>query len=393
MRVAFIGQKGIPALQGGVERHVEELALHLVSRGVEPIVYTRAQYINPKLKEFKGIKLISLSTIRTKHLDALIHTFLACLDVRKRKVDVIHFHSIGPSFWVWFAKFLNPNIPVVGTFHSQCYRHKKWGAFAKMSLLAGEAVCCLASDTLIVVSRNLKKMVLKRYKRIATYIPNGVPDFKKVKFDVAKKWGLKENGYILYVGRLVISKRADLLIQAFNLQKTNKKLVIVGDELYPNGYEEKLKKMAKNNLNIIFTGRLESGSRELAELFSNAYLFVQPSEIEGLSISLLEAMAYERAVLVSDIPENIEAISDVGFSFECSNLESFSAKLKKLLASPMEVLKMGKAGKKRVSENYSWNAIADDILRVYQESKEEVCGKKGLFSRVRYVVGVLKRIF
>lgn len=393
MKVAFIGQKGIPALQGGVERHVEELALHLVSRGVSPIVYTRTQYIDPKLKEFRGIKLISLSTIKTKHLDALIHTFLACLDVRKRNVDIIHFHSIGPSFWIWFAKLLNPNVPVIGTFHSQCYRHKKWGTFAKASLLTGEVVCCLASDALIVVSRNLKMIVLKKYKRIATYIPNGVPDFKKNKFDVARKWGIEENEYILYVGRLVASKRADLLIEGFNLQNTEKKLVIVGDELYPDGYEEKLKKIAKNNPNIIFTGRLEADSRELAELFSNAYLFVHPSEIEGLSISLLETMAYGRAALVSDIPENLEAIGGTGFSFKSGNPKSLAAQLKKLIASPAEVSKMGVAGKNRTNKHYSWETIADDILGVYKDTKKETCRKRGLFPRTRYIASVLKRVF
>ncbi len=206
MKVAFIGQKGIPTLQGGVERHVEELSVRLASQGVEALVYTRPQYVDKKLKKYKGVNLVSLPTIASKHLDALVHTFLVCLNVRKQNVDVIHFHSIGPSLLIWLAKILNPRTPIIATFHSQCYRHKKWGSFATISLKLGESICCVMSDHLIVISRNLKEIVLKKYKRIGEYIPNGVPEYKKIGLKNAKKWGIYEKEYILYAGRLVKAK-------------------------------------------------------------------------------------------------------------------------------------------------------------------------------------------
>ncbi len=393
MKIAFIGQKGIPVQQGGIERHVEELATRLVSRGCQVIVYTRPQHVDKKLKKYKGVQLISLPTIHTKHFDALVHTFFACLNVGKHKVDIIHFHSIGPSFWIWLAKLLNPRTPVVATFHLQCYRHKKWGHFARMSLQIGEVVCCLASDSLIVISRNLKRMVFEKYKKIANYIPNGVPDYKKVIAKEIKKWGLEEGGYILYAGRLVESKGLHYLIEAYNRIETDKKLVIAGDELHPDGYEKKLKYMANKNPNIIFTGRLDGNSRLLAELLANSYLFVHPSEIEGLSISLLETMSYSKAPLISDIPENIEAVQDAGFSFKGGDVDDLTAQLKKIFANPKEVYQKGIKAKKRVEKHYSWEIISDKTLDIYKELRSENCNKKVFFPRLKYIKNFLTAIF
>ncbi len=393
MKIAFIGQKGIPTHQGGIERHVEELAIRLVSQGCEVIAYTRPYYVDKNLKEYKGIQLISLPTIRTKHLDAIVHTFFACLNVGKHKVDIIHFHSIGPSFWIWLAKLLNPRTPIVATFHLQCYRHKKWGKFAKLSLKIGEIICCLLSDKLIVVSRNLKRMVHRNYKRTADYIPNGVPSYKRVKADEINKIGLKKEGYILYVGRLVESKGAHYLIEAYNHLETEKKLVIVGDEAHSDGYETKLKEMSKGNSNIVFTGRLEGNSRLLAELFSNAYLFVHPSEIEGLSISLLETMSYARAALVSDIPENIEAVQSAGFSFKNGDSKDLVFQLKKLMEMPSQVHKKGLEAKNRAENHYSWEAVSSKTLVVYRELKNNRDCRKEFFPRLRYIKNFLGGMF
>lgn len=393
MKIAFIGQKGIPTTQGGVERHVEELATRLVRNGHEVLVYTRPTYVSKNLKKHKGVELISLPSIFTKHLDAISHTFVSCLNVRKQKVDVIHFHSIGPSLLIWFAKFLNPKVPVIATFHSQCYRHKKWGIIARTALRAGERVCCVASDELVVVSRNLKNRVFKKYKRASKYIPNGVPKYKQVPFFRAKKWGIEKKGdYILYVGRLMESKGVHFLIKAFNELKTDKRLVIVGDEVHTTGYRNYLEKLAKGNPNIIFTGNLKGDSIELAELFSNAYLFVHPSEIEGLSIALLESMSYGVATLVSDIPENMEVIQDVGFSFESGNIKDLKAKLEHLLNNPTKVERVASLAKKRAEKHYSWEAVSNAITDLYvdlnKENKQQVS-----FPRARYIIQVFKRIF
>ncbi len=390
MRIAFIGQKGIPTSQGGVERHVEELTTRLVLRGCEVLVYTRPSYVDKNLRKYKGVELISLPSVFTKHLDAITHTFVACLNVRKQNVDIIHFHSIGPSFLIWFAKIINPRTPIIATFHSQCYRHKKWGIFARFSLKLGERICCIASDSLVLVSRNLKRMVLDKYKRNGVYIPNGVPSYETVNLKLAKKWGLRRKEYILFAGRLMESKGVHYLIKAFNLIRTNKKLVIAGDEMYTKGYKNKLEKLASGNDRIIFTGNLDGNSLELAELFSNAYLFVHPSEIEGLSIALLETMSYGVPALVSDIPENVEVIQKAGFTFKNKNTSDLRNKLERLLRDPINVRKKAQEGRARVKEHYSWEAVSSEILDLYKaELKNHQSNKK--FPRTKYFIEVLKR--
>jgi glycosyltransferase involved in cell wall biosynthesis len=366
MKIAIIGQKGIPAKGGGVERHVEELATRLVSRGNEVFVYTRPNYTSPELKEYKGVNLISKKTFSSKNFDAISHTFIACLDlIFKRKVDVIHFHSIGPSSLILFLKIFKPKTPIVATFHSQCYLHKKWGFFAKSYLKLGEFILCKFADKVISVSKNLKKYAFKKHKREAIYIPNGVNKAFDLMADLIKKWGLRKDNYIFLATRLIPHKGIHYLIKAFNNINTDKKLVIAGNGSYTDDYVKYLKEISKNNKNIIFTGN-QTG-KILTELFSNAYFFVQPSESEGLSFALLEGMSYG-PVLASDIPENIEAVGEAGFTFKNKNIKDLEDKIKYLLNNKEEVKKVKDEGREKVNIDYNWENITDDVLSVYEDS-------------------------
>ena len=388
MKIYIIGQKGIPAKFGGVEKHVEDLSTRLVKAGHEVFVYTRPNYTDTNLKKFQGVNLISLSNFATKHLDAISHTFRACLDLRKRDVDVIHFHSIGPSSLIWLAKLLKPGVPVVFTFHTKCYEHKKWGVLAKMCLKIGEAIACRLADKVIVISPSLQEYAKLKYKINAEYIPNGVSLPKIVKADKINKWGLKKDNYILIVTRLVGHKGVQYLIEAYKNLKTDKKLVIVGDSAHSDNYVEELKDAAYGNKNIIFTGN--QIGKELAELFSNAYLFVQPSESEGLSIALLEAMSYKKCVLVSDIRENLDAIGNCGLSFKNKNVKSLRAKLIYLLKRPRLIKEYGLKARVRVGQNYNWGKIVLSTAKVYSviiNDKEFNNNKR--FSFVRRIAGFL----
>lgn len=366
MKIAIIGQKGIPSTSGGVEKHVEDLSTRLVQAGHEVLVYTRPNYTDKNIKEHKGVKLISLPSVSTKHLDAISHTLRACLDVIKRDVDIVHFHSIGPSFLITLLKVLKPNLPVVTTFHSQCYKHQKWGVFARLCLRMGEFVACRFSDATVTVSKTLKKYAMKNHKISAIYVPNGVAVNENVEIKNIKYYNLKKDSYILAVSRLVKHKGLHYLIAAYKKMKTDKKLVIVGDSANTDKYVDYLKKLASGNRNIIFTGR-QTG-RNLGELFSNAYIFVQPSESEGLSIALLEAMSYGRTTLVSDIAENKEVIGYTGFTFKNKNIADLMGKMNALLRNPDIVKNMGKLQKKRVKAEYNWIDIVDNLEKVYNNA-------------------------
>ena len=191
MKIYFIGQKGIPSKFGGVEKHVEDLSTRLVKAGHEVFVYTRANYTNKNLKKYHGVNLISLPTVATKHLDAITHTFRACLDLIKRDADVIHFHSIGPSSLIWLVKLLKPGVPVVFTFHTKCYEHKKWGHIAKTYLRLAEKIACYSANKVITISQSLTSYAKSRHNIEAAFIPNGVSAMKILKANRIKKWGLK----------------------------------------------------------------------------------------------------------------------------------------------------------------------------------------------------------
>ncbi len=392
MKIAFIGQKGIPSKSGGVERHVEDLSVRLASLGHEVLVYTRPNYTDQKMVEYKGVKLISLPSLATKHFDAITHTFRACLDVVKRDVDLVHFHSIGPSSLIWLVKLLKPSVPVIATFHCQDYYHQKWGILARTYLKLGEAMACKMSDRTITVSKTLKDHAARKHKISADYIPNGVEMPEGDMSDKGVKYfGLKKNGYILAVSRIVKHKGLQYLVEAFKNVKTDKKLVIVGGGAYTDKFVDRLKEMAKDDKRIIFTGP-QSGT-VVSELFANSYLFVQPSESEGMSIALLEAMSHGKTTLVSDIPENKEVIGYTGFTFRSKCPADLMGKLNCLLRNPKIVSDMGQLEKKRVSQEYNWGTTVDKIVKLYDNALSVKKQERRALKKLRFAQKFLNLFF
>ena len=365
MRIYFIGQKGIPTKSGGVEKYVEALATNLVKNGQEVFVYTRPYYTNRKLTEYQGVKLISRPSCPTKHLDTFTHTLVCTLDVLFRRADIVHFQAIGPASLLWIVKIFKPKTKVIFTFHCQNYQHnKKWGRLARLYLHLGEIIGCRLADEVITVSRGLTSYVKEKYGREVNYIPNGanvVDD--SVNSDILSQLGLESQTYILVVTRLVRHKGLHCLIRAFQKLDTDSKLVIVGDEAYTEDYASQLIKLSQNDPRIIFTG--ERLGNDLAQLFRGARLFVQPSESEGLSIALLEAMAYGVPVLVSDIPANLEVIGDCGWSFRSSDVDDLAAKLRECLDNPDRTSQFVEAAQRRIKAEYNWHDITNRTLQIY----------------------------
>lgn len=387
MKIAFIGQKGIPSISGGVEKHVEKLAVHLALLGHDVTVYTRPSYTDKSLKTYEGVKLISLPSIRTKHLDAITHTFVATLHALFQNYDVLHYHSIGPSVLSFIPKILRPDMQVVATFHSRDYFHQKWNILARTFLRFAEKVICTVPDKTIVISETLKSYAEGKYNHSFPCVPNGADVSSEADTELLGTWGLRPNRYILSVSRLVAHKGIHYLIKAFNeLEDTNKlpnnfKLVIVGAPAHTEEYETFLKVIAQNRRNIIFTG--EQTGKALEELFSHAYLFVQPSEDEGLSLALLEAMGHGLMPIVSDIPANCEAVANTGVLFPNKDVESLKKKLAYFINRPDEVSVFGKMAEGRIQEHYSWEAIARKTLEVYEDSLHQYNNAKEHYASYR----------
>lgn len=371
MKIAFIGQKGIPAASGGAEKHVEKLATRLAAQGQEVYVYVRSHYTDPHLTEYQGVKLIHTPCIRTKHLEAISHTLFATLHLLFQNYDVAHYQSIGPSVLAILPRIFRPDMRVVATFYSRDYLHQKWNFWARLCLRLAEKLICFVPEKTIVTSHTLQEYVLREYGKKFPFIPSGAEVAYESDATLLGQWGLRDKRYILSVSRLVKHKGIHYLIKAFNeLEDTNRipnnfKLAIVGAPANTKEYAEFLKVLARGRGNVIFLG--EQTGRALEELFSHAYLFVQASEDEGLSLALLEAMGHGLMPITSDIPANREAVADTGVFFGSKDVNSLKKTLAYFLSRPEEVADFGHSAQERVRLQYGWDAIARQTLEVYED--------------------------
>jgi len=365
MKIAMIGQKGIPSRAGGVEIHVEELAAGLAKAGAEVDVYCRKYYCKNRIKEHRGIHLIYIPTISTKHLDAIIYTFLATIVALGKGYDVFHYHACGPASLCWIPKAFGKK--VVCTTHGFDWKRAKWGTLGQDYLKFGEKMIGKHADEIIVLNDPMKEYFQETYGRETNVIPNGVEAPALLNAEIIReKWGLEKGSYILFLGRLVPEKGIHYLIEAYQKLHTDKKLVIAGGSSHSDDYVERLAAMSIDNDNIIMTGFVSG--KTLEELYSNAFLYVLPSDVEGLPISLLEAMSYKRCCLISDIKENITTSKDNAFSFKRGSIQDLYEKLKEIEALPEEELvRFGEQAGQYVLNTYRWENVVAKTIEVYEK--------------------------
>lgn len=371
MRIALIGQKGVPTAYGGIERHAEELAIELVKQGHDVLAYARSWYAPKKIKKYKGIKIIFTPTIRTKHLDAITHTFFSVIHALFQKPDIIHFHGVGPSLLSWIPRLFSPKTKVIATFHCVDRYHQKWNRFARFFLKLGEKAACVFPHETIAVSKTIQNYCLNEYQKKTFFIQNGVRQPEKTGSATIKNFELKPNKYILMVSRLVRHKGVHYLLEAWKILEQkypelikNYKLVIVGGSVSTDDYVRELNALSGNDESIIFTD-WQKGEK-LEELYANCAFLVHPSENEGLPITVLQAMAHGKAVLVSDIPEHMEIISDDKFLFANANARSLAKKIASLLKNKKIREKAEKENKRLTEQKYDWEKITEDTLEIYE---------------------------
>jgi glycosyltransferase involved in cell wall biosynthesis len=361
MKVYHIGTRGIPTTQGGIERHIEEIATRLAGRAAIT-VYGRSYYVAP-MRDYKGVRIRRLPTLRTKHFDTILYAFLSTLDALGRPRGIVHFHALGPSIFAWLPRLVGHKTVV--TVHGLDWQRAKWGRLARRYLQACEGFSVRFPNATIVVSQVLQDYYLRKFGRRVDAIPNGIQaPQRRAPAQIRERWDLGEGDYLFFIARLTPEKGAHHLIRAFRELDTDMRLVIAGEGLHEDRYVAELKALAADDARIVFTGFV--GGTLLEELFSNAYLYVQPSEIEGLSIALLEAMSFGRCVLSSDIPENLELVEGVGFSFRSRDVDDLRAQLAALLADPAAVAAGGERAFTHAVGNYSWDRVAENTWAVYQ---------------------------
>lgn len=373
LKIAMIGHKRIPSREGGVEIVVNELSTRLVEKGYRVDAYNRRgahvagrEFMHKIGKEYMGIRIITIPTFENKSLNAIVYSFLSSIRVSFGGYDVIHYHAEGPCAMLWLPKLFGRR--VVATIHGLDWQRSKWGNFASQVLKFGERMAIRYADEVIVLSDNMKQYFCETYGRDVVYIPNGIarPELKEVQV-IEEQWNLHKDEYFLFLARIVPEKGAHYLIEAYKQLETDKKLVIAGGKSHTVEYFAHLKEMVGNDENIIFTDFV--GGRDMEELFSNAYAFVLPSDVEGMAISLLEAMSYGNCCVVSDIPENTEVIEDKAVIFQKGNVQDLKEKLRKLVENPDLVMKYKKEAADFICGKYNWDRVVDRTLEIYRENE------------------------
>ncbi|MFZ3342574.1 MAG: glycosyltransferase family 4 protein [Terriglobales bacterium] len=358
VRVAFIGGRGMVSKYSGIESFYEQAGSELARLGHEVTVYCRT-YFTPPTSEHNGMHIRRLPTIRSKHLETVVHTLLSSLHAMISNYDVVHYHCLGPALFSFLPRLAGKKTIV--TVQGLDWRRAKWGRVAARVLRWGEAAAVKLPDATIVVSRTLQQHYRNRYQCDTVYVPNGASIAARHPPKQIIEWGLEPDNYVLFLGRFSPEKNCQLLIDAFERIHTDMKLVFAGGSSHSDSYVEALRLHESPRIRFL---SWVSGS-DLEELLSHAALFVLPSELEGLSLALLDAMAAGVCVLTSDIPENREVVDGAGFTFRRGDAADLERMLDALVHNPELRRQAAARERERVQSQYCWPEIARSIAATY----------------------------
>lgn len=374
LRIAMIGHKRIPSREGGVEIVVEELAVRMAALGHRVDAYNRyGHHVSGKKydeeygwkgrKFYKGVRVYIIPTFRSSSLNAIVYSFFATIRALFGRYDVLHYHAEGPCAMLWLPKLFHRRIVV--TVHGLDWQRAKWGNLASYVIKFGEKMAAKYADEVIVLSENVQKYFADTYHRKVTYIPNGIsrPALREAQM-ITEKYGLKKDGYLLSLGRIVPEKGLHYLIEAFAKIDTDMKLVIAGGNSHAVEYMERIHRMAAQDDRIIMTDFVQG--QMLEELYSNAYAFVLPSDVEGMALTLLEAMSFGNCCLVSDICENTEVVEDKALVFRKGDTKDLRQKLQYMLAHPEVVHEYGAQSADFICSKYNWDEVVGETIKLYR---------------------------
>ncbi len=364
MKIAFMGIRGIPASYSGFETFVEGISTRLAEKGHDVTVYNRSTHIKYSKPLYKGVKLVRLPTIPTKHLDTITHTFLSMLHGIFKRYDIVYICGVGNSAITFILRLTGSKIII--NVDGADWERKKWGGFAKWFLKISERLAALSSHVIIADSIAVRKYYKENYNVNGVFIPYGTELNPRTPGDhnVLKKYKLEPDSYILYVGRLVPENNAHQLIRAYKKIATENKLVIVGDAPYADNYKSQLKKLAGENTQIIFPGYVFG--EEYKCLMRNAYIFALCSEVGGTHPVLIEALAAGNAVIVNNIPSSLEVVDKAGVSYDGKRGEEALAEKLTLLINNKEMhISLKQKAQERITASYLWSRVMDEYIKLF----------------------------
>jgi exopolysaccharide biosynthesis WecB/TagA/CpsF family protein len=372
LKIAFMGSRGIPARYSGFETFYEQLGARLVKRGHDVTVYNRAHHVDYKEPFYKGIRLVRLPTLQTKHLDTIIHSVLSVIHGSWNRYDIVYFCGAGNAPLTILPRLYGAKS--ILNVDGADWKRDKWGKAARLYLRLCEYLATRLPYAVIADSRVIQKWYKERFQYDAKYIPYGsnivsrnFEDEDTSQSDILKRFGLEKNGYILFVGRLVPENGAHLLISAFNALKTDLKLVIVGDAPYAMQYKNNLWKAAGKN--VIFTGY--AFGEDYSQISLNAYFFVLPSRVDGTRPVILDQLGFGNCVLVSNSPANVEVIGDAGLSYEGSgDFSDLRVRMQYLIDHPEVVERLRQKSQEYVSSHYTWESVTNEYEQLFYDSQK-----------------------
>lgn len=370
LSIAVFGQKRW-SREGGIEIVVKELCIRMAQEGNQITCYNRSghhvsgtEYDDVDKTEYKGICQKFVPTIERKGLAAVSSSFFSALYSAFGKYNVVHIHAEGPAFFSWLPKMLGKRVVV--TIHGLDWQREKWkSGFGSKFIRQGEKNAVKYADEIIVLSKGVQDYFKDTYGREAQFIPNGVnrPEIRNAEL-ITEQFGLTKDSYILFLGRLVPEKGIRYLIKAFKNVKADKKLVIAGGSSDTESFMKELKDLAKDDDRIIFTGFVQG--QILDELYSNAYIYTLPSDLEGMPLSLLEAMSYGNCCLVSDIPECADVVEDKALIFKRSDVNDLQTKLQDVCDHPDKVMELKKQAVNFICGKYNWDDVVKETEKLYR---------------------------
>lgn len=372
LSIAMFGHKRIPSREGGIEIVVEELARGMTGRGHQITCYNRrghhvsgAEFDSNRGSEYNGICLKTVPTIEKKGLAAASSSFFAALFCAFNKYDVVHIHAEGPAVFCWIPHIFRKKVVI--TVHGLDHLRAKWqGGFGAKYILLGEKMAVKYADEIIVLSKGVEQYFMDTYGRRTNFIPNGVSKPVYAEPDlILKMYGLDKDSYILYLGRIVPEKGEHYLLKAFRDVKTRKKLVIAGGASDTDEYMKELKTLADGDERVVFTGFVQG--KVLQELYSNAYIYVLPSDLEGMPLSLLEAMSYGNCCLTSDISECTEVIGDYAVTFKKGDVMDLKERLLELCEDEAKVNGYKEMAADYICGKYDWDQVVKQTVALYKK--------------------------
>lgn len=365
---AFGGFRSLPPKEGGggADKLALELYPRIVKKGYEVIAYGRiypGEGNVPKFSEYEGVKIISFRTINKPGFDTLVHSFKATADIILRnRADIIHLQSGANSIWALFLRLFGKKVYV--SQFAMDWKRPIWPWYAKLFYHFSNYLTAYIPTKVIFDNIYTKEYFEKKFHRHYNFVPYG----SEVKINsrqssIFENIGVLPGEYFLFVGRFIPDKGVHLLVKAFQKVKTDKKLVLIGGSPSPNDFEKEI--LSTNDKRIIFPGYIYGDDTNI--LIKNAFVYIQPSLIEGLSPVILTVMGLGTPLVCSDIVENKFITENNATHFKSGNIEDLSEKIVYTLNNPGEIKQLAEAGQKDILSRFNWDTITDQYITIFSK--------------------------